>query len=172
MVTIRQSTNSEAAWLQAGFDAHMGWAKPTGYFADVLGEQAKGETILLVVLAESAYLGHCKVVWRSAYPGFRDSDIPEIQDLNVRPDYRRRGIGSALLDNAERRIAQRSDFAGIGFGLYADYGAAQRLYIKRGYVPDGRGLHYRTNPVVAGETYRVDDDLVMYLVKRLPTPLN
>ena len=51
--------------------------------------------------------------------------------------------------STKRRItyAQRSDHAGIGFGLYADYGAAQRLYIKRGYIPDGRGAHYGTSPV-------------------------
>ncbi len=145
----------------------MGWTKPPGYFAAALERQAQGHLALLLALEESAYLGHCKVVWRSAYPGFRDRGTPEIQDLNVRPDYRRRGIGSALLDAAERRIAERSDFAGIGFGLYADYGAAQRLYIKRGYLPDGRGLHYGSNPAVAGETYRVDDDLVLYLVKML-----
>ena len=87
--------------------------------------------------------------------------------MNVRPDYRRRGNASALLDHAEQLIGARSDFAGIGFGLYADYGAAQRLYTKRGYLPDGRGAHYGGRPVIAGETYPVDDDLLLYLVKRL-----
>ena len=167
MFTIRQAENDQADWLQASFDTYMGWEKPAGYFAALLARQARGELGLLLALSESTYLGHCSLVWRSAYPGFRDRGIPETQDLNVRPDFRRRGIGSALLDEAERRIAERSDFAGIGFGLYADYGAAQRLYVKRGYVPDGRGLHYGVNPAVAGETYRVDDDLVLYLVKIL-----
>ena len=167
MFTIRQAGNGEADWLQASFDERMGWTKPPGYFATLLERQARDEVTLLLALHESSYLGHCNVVWRSAYAGFRDRSIPETQDLNVRPDFRRRGIGSALLDEAEQRIAERSEFAGIGFGLYADYGAAQRLYIKRGYVPDGRGLHYGAHPVVAGETYRVDDDLVLYLVKQL-----
>lgn len=167
MTSIRQATSDESVWLQASFDSAMGWNKPPAYFAAALDRQAQGKLVLLIALDETTYLGHCKVVWRSAYSGFRDNDIAEIQDLNVRPDYRRRGVGSALLDEAEGRIAQRSDIAGIGFGLYADYGAAQRLYIKRGYVPDGRGLHYRTSPTVAGETYRVDDDLALYLTKRL-----
>ncbi len=145
----------------------MGWTKPPGYFYRLLEGQSRGELALLVAVEQAAYQGHCKIVWRSEYAGFRDSGAPEIQDLNVRPDLRRRGIGNALLDEAERRIKQRSDFAGIGFGLYADYGAAQRLYIKRGYVPDGRGAQYGGQPVIAGETYRVDDDLVLYLVKCL-----
>ena len=169
MFRIRQAREDEeeGAWLQASFDAQMGWRKPPGYFAGLLERQARGEVSLLLALNESAYLGHCYVVWRSAYPGFRERGIPETKDLNVRPHYRRRGIGSALLDEAERRIAERSDLAGIGFGLYADYGAAQRLYIKRGYAPDGRGLHYGADPAVAGESYRVDDDLALYLVKSL-----
>ena len=149
----------------------MGWTKPPGYFADLLERQARGEVALLLALAESTYLGHCIVVWRSAYAGFRQRGIPEIQDLNVRPDYRRRGNASALLDHAEQLIGARFEFAGIGFGLYADYGAAQRLYTKRGYLPDGRGAHYRAQPVVAGETYPVDDDLLLYLVKRLRAPM-
>ena len=123
--------------------------------------------MLLFALQESTWLGHCKIVWQSAYPGFRQNSIPEIQDLNVRPDYRRKGVGSALLEEAEKHIAQRADRAGIGFGLYADYGAAQRLYIKRGYIPDGRGAHYGTSPVFPGETYAIDDGLVLYLVKQL-----
>lgn len=167
MFTIRQAANDEADWLQASFAEHMAWTKPPGYFAAALARQARDELLLLLALDDSAWLGHCAVVWRSDYPGFRDAGIPEIQDLNVRRDYRRRGIGSALLDEAERRVSQRAEAAGIAFGLYADYGAAQRLYVKRGYVPDGRGLHYRVSPVVAGETYRVDDDLLLYLVKRL-----
>lgn len=145
----------------------MGWTKPPDYFATLLDLQTQRQLVLLLALSESIYLGHCQVLWRSAYPGFRDHGIPEIKDLNVCPDHRRRGIGSALLDEAERRIVERSDVAGIGVGLYADYGAAQRLYTKRGYVPDGRGLHYGVNPVVTGETYRVDDELVLYYLKDL-----
>ena len=145
----------------------MGWKKAPGYFAQALSRQANGELELLVALEAEAYVGHCLVVWRSDYAGFRERGIPEIKDLNVGPDWRRRGIGSALLDEAERRVAQRSERAGIAFGLYADYGAAQRLYIKRGYVPDGRGLHYGLAPALPGQSYRLDDELVLYLLKRL-----
>lgn len=167
MFSIRQARRDEADWLQASFDESMGWRKAPGYFASVLGAQALGQLELLLALRESIYLGHCQVVWRSGYPGFDERGIPEIQDLNVRPDCRRRGIGTSLLDEAERRIAQRSRQAGIGFGLYADYGAAQRLYIKRGYVPDGRGAYHGAELAQAGQCYRLDDNLVLYLVKRL-----
>ncbi len=167
MIHIRQAKSSDAEWLQTSFDTHMGWTKSAGYFADVCRLQDADEVVLLVATQGDHYLGHCKIVWSPDYPHFRDNQIPEIQDLNVRPDYRRQGVASQLLDDCEQRIKEQSDVVGIGFGLYRDYGAAQRLYIKRGYVPDGHGLHYNHHPVVAGKSYRVDDDLVLYLTKQL-----
>ena len=46
---------------------------------------------------------------------------------------------SRLLEIAEKEVATKGDIVGIGVGLYEDYGPAQRLYIKRGYIPDGKG---------------------------------
>jgi len=56
---------------------------------------------------------------------------------------------------------------GLGVGLYRDYGSAQRLYAKLGYVPDGRGVTYRGFPVEPGHLYRAGDDLILWLKKRL-----
>ena len=67
----------------------------------------------------------------------------------------------------EERIAARSRVAGIGVGMTADYGAAQRLYVRRGYVPDGRGLMTGGRPVAFGESVPVDDDLVLYFTREL-----
>ena len=39
---------------------------------------------------------------------------------------------------------------GIGVGLYPDYGSAQRLYIKRGYLPDGHGATYNYESNMGG----------------------
>jgi hypothetical protein len=72
-----------------------------------------------------------------------------------------------VLDAAERLVAERSRVVGIGVGMDADYGAAQRLYVKRGYVPDGAGLLYGNHPVRFGETVRVDDELCLRLTKVL-----
>lgn len=58
-----------------------------------------------------------KVVWASSYPPLRESAIPEIQDLNVLDEFRRRGVASRLLDHAEAEISKRSAFVGIGVGL-------------------------------------------------------
>jgi hypothetical protein len=48
-----------------------------------------------------------------------------------------------------------------------DYGAAQRMYVLRGYVPDGRGLHYRGHYPQYGEKMTVDDSMALYFTKEL-----
>ena len=164
---IRPAKQNEADWLQDSFAAGMGWRKADGYFASVLREQKAGAAVLLLALDLGEYLGHCKVIWLPDYPGFRERGIPEIQDLNVIRSRRRKGLASRLLGTAEELISRRADYAGIGFGLHADYGAAQRLYIQRGYVPDGRGVHYRDQPLQPGASVTVDDGLALYLVKKL-----
>ena len=67
----------------------------------------------------------------------------------------------------ERVIAERADVAGIGFGMGSDYGPAQRLYVLRGYVPDGRGLIDGHDQVEYGKKITVSHDLAIYLTKKL-----
>ena len=71
------------------------------------------------------------------------------------------------MDEAERLIAERSRICGIGVGLHHDYGAAQRLYALRGYVPDARGITSHGRRVNWGDEAKVDDDLVLWLTKPL-----
>jgi GNAT superfamily N-acetyltransferase len=168
MATVRPATEQDAPWMDAGFRGGMGWPKPDGYFVARVAEATAGEVVVLVAADdESNYLGHAIVQWVSRYAGFQEPCIPEVQDLNVIATSRRQGVGSMLLDHAERLIAGRSPHAGIGVGLYADYGQAQRLYVKRGYVPDGAGVMRNNQPVVPGSTERVDDELILYLIKPL-----
>lgn len=55
--------------------------------------------------------------------------------------------------------------AGIGVGLYSDYGAAQRIYVRRGYLPDGRGIMYRNQPVEPGATITIDEEAALMLTR-------
>ncbi|MDD9938178.1 MAG: GNAT family N-acetyltransferase [Myxococcales bacterium] len=131
-----------------------------------LQQQADGARVVLVALHGGQAVGYGCLVWRSPYPPFAATRIPEIQDLNVVAEVRRRGVGSALLDELEDLALARCDTVGIGVGLYADYGPAQRLYVRRGYVPDGCGVRYGDRTPAPGEAVRLDDDLVLYLTKR------
>ncbi len=167
-LTIRALRRDDAAVIAAAFAA-QGWHKPAAQYERYYAEQDAGERDVLVAEVAGVFVGYVTVVWRSEYQPFDERAIPEIVDLNVLIAFQRRGIASALLDAAEARIAVRSSVAGIGVGMTADYGAAQMLYVRRGYVPDGRGLAYHARTLHYGDATIVDDDLVLYLTKRVGT---
>ena len=165
-LNIRLLAPEDIPIIAAAFAA-LGWNKPASQYERYLAEQERGERVALVAWLGDEFAGYVTIVWASDYPPFREARIPEISDFNVLPHLRRRGIGTRLLDEAERRIAGRSAVAGIGVGLDGDYGAAQRLYVKRGYVPDGRGIYAHGRPVAWGETIIVDDGVALYFTKPL-----
>ena len=66
---------------------------------------------------------------------------------------------------AELEAVKKQNKVGIGVGLYDGYGSAQRLYIKRGYIPDGLGVTYNYNHVTPGANVCLDDDLVLWFTK-------
>ena len=117
------------------------------------------------------FAGYVTLKWQSEYPSFKEQNIPEIMDLNVLPAYRKMRVGSLLLDIAEKEAATKSEVVGIGVGLYVGdeggYGAAQRLYVKRGYIPDGKGVTYNYELTVPGNSYLLDDDFVLWFTKKL-----
>ncbi len=165
-LSIREMAGDIAQMISSAFSA-IGWNKPRSQYDRYYEEQKAGKRIVLVAFVDGEFSGYGNIVWESGCPSFRNKGIPEISDLNVLPCFRRRGIATALMDKAEGMISERSDSVGIGFGLYADYGAAQRMYVLRGYVPDGRGATYREVPVRGGQCVCADDDLIVWLTKQL-----
>ena len=93
---------------------------------------------------------------------------PEIVDFNVLEKFQRKGIGTKLMDVAEKIASEYADTVYLGVGLHSGYGSAQRMYVKRGYIPDGSGVWYKDKPCTPYDTiYTNDDDLVLYLSKKL-----
>ena len=145
----------------------LNWEKPASQYELYLKEQALKFRDVYVAFIDEDFAGYLTICWTSSYGPFREEDIPEIVDFNVLPKYRRQGIGTQLMDKAESEIAKVNTIAGIGVGMDSDYGPAQRLYVNRGYVPDGRGLYYRGHYPAYGEKIIVDDNLALYLTKKL-----
>lgn len=164
---IRKATDKDLADLDRIAQA-MGDVHETGYFARCLAEQALGNRTVFLVEEDGALVGYAQLVWKPNYQPFRRLGIPEIQDMNITPEFRKRGFGGLLIDHCEKaaRTAGKTDI-GISVGLYPRYGAAQRLYVKKGYVPDGAGIAYDEVTVTAGEMKPVDDFLTLKLVKEL-----
>lgn len=145
----------------------LGWNKPASQYEHYLVEQALELRDVHVAFVDGNFAGYLTICWKSGYIPFHEKNIPEIVDFNVLPRFRRMGIGTQLMDKAEEEIAMVSPIAGIGVGMTADYGAAQRLYVLRGYIPDGLGLHWKNHHAQYGEQVTVDDDLALYLTKEL-----
>jgi GNAT superfamily N-acetyltransferase len=165
-VAIRPLRASDAETIADAF-AGIGWVKPREQYERYFAEQEARERQVWVAEVDERFAGYVTLNWRPRYPPFRDERIPEIQDLNVLPAFRRRGIGSALLDAAERAAGERVAVVGIAVALGAEYGSAQRLYVRRGYVPDGRGIAWRGRTPGYGEQVVVDDDLVLCFTRGL-----
>ena len=173
---LRELTAADCLPIAQAFAA-QGWDKPEAQYLRYLADSQAGRRAVLLAEVDSQgtggqstglqFAGYLTIVWASEYPPFREAGIPEIVDFNVLKKFQRRGIGSALMDEAERRIAAVSPVAGIGVGLDPDYGPAQILYVRRGYVPDGRGAHSHEQPLRYGEMVKVDDGLALFLTKAL-----
>lgn len=136
-----------------------------------LAEHQDGRRSLLIAVEPedpSRCRGYGSLLWSSQYHPFRELGIPEIQDLVVSEQWRNHGIATSLIRALEDQARSRGyKQTGLGVGLYADYGPAQRLYTKLGYKLDGHGVTYKCVPIKGGETVRLDDDLIVWMVKLL-----
>jgi len=165
-VIIRQINEKDSEMIAAAFK-EQGWNKTVGQYENYIVEQKNGERVTLVAELDGMFAGYVNVIWNSYYPYFNEEHIPEINDFNVLIKYQRLGIGSKLMDKAEEIISQRSSIAGIGVGLFSDYGKAQVLYVKRGYIPDGKGIYNGERYINYGDSIVIDDDIVLYFKKKL-----
>lgn len=162
MISIAPLQSSEIA--EVGL-AHAVLNKSIEQYQRYFEDQEAGRRLVLIARSDGAVAGYVTINWLPDYPPFRDAGVPEIQDFNVLPAFRHRAIGTRLMDEAERLILERSSVIGIGVGLHRDYGPAQRLYVKRGYVPDALGITSHGRRVNWGDEAKIDDDLVLWFTK-------
>ncbi|MCI8623634.1 MAG: GNAT family N-acetyltransferase [Provencibacterium sp.] len=165
-VLIRDMAQSDAQRITEGERA-QGWDQTIEKYEMRLQHQAQGKAVAIVAEYEGEVAGYINVYPHSEWGAFARRGYAEIVDFGVLEKYRRKGIGSKLMDAAEKIAAAYSKVVYLGVGLHSGYGSAQRMYIKRGYIPDGTGVWYRDSvcPQYAGCCN--DDDLVLYLSKPL-----
>lgn len=130
-------------------------------------QEEKVRTLYLAKL-DDEIIGYANLLKYSAYYEFKQNNIPEINDLWIKETHRKQGFAEKLIQFLEMTAYQEGYHQiGIAVGLFKDYGPAQRLYTKMGYVPDGKGVTYMNYPVIPGKIYRVDNDLLLWLTKSL-----
>jgi ribosomal protein S18 acetylase RimI-like enzyme len=164
---IRRLSADDPAVMHFAF-LQQGWDKPQSQFEHYLSEQSKGEKEGLLAWVDVHFAGYLLISWKSWYPPFEHAHIPEIVDLNVLKIFQRKRIASRLMDEAEKRIFAHHRRVGITVGLTSDYGAAQKLYVSRGYVPDGQGISQNEIFISKNQNVIANDDLVLALTKDRP----
>ena len=159
----------EPADAQAFFDEYtaQGWHPDVAYYHMRMREQTEGKCVALTAVYQGQPAGTL-YLYRYAQEGpFREKGLPVIVDFGVLQKYQRMGIGGRLMDVAEQIAAQHADAVCLGVGLSQEYGSAQRMYVKRGYIPDGSGVWYGDKPCAPYGSCVNDDDLILYLSKKL-----
>lgn len=162
---IRDLTEADVAPLVAG-EIAQGWTATPDKLQMRLRDAAEGRCIALCAELDGAPAGYNNLYFTPDGP-FTGKPWPEIVDFAVLETCRGHGVGAALMDCAERLAAARSDTVCLGVGLHSGYGSAQRMYVKRGYVPDGSGVWFGGAVCPPYAPCENNDDLVLYFTKKL-----
>jgi ribosomal protein S18 acetylase RimI-like enzyme len=101
--------------------------------------QERGDTTYLVAWDEEIARGSGVVRWRNS-PEYQLTGLlpgcPEICHLQVRPEYRSRGVGTQLIAKAEGLVRARA-LTRVGVVVADDNVGATALYVRLGFVPTG-----------------------------------
>ena len=163
--SIRKMQESDIQELSRGFIS-QGWPSREEILTRYFKEQESGEREVLVAEVEGALAGYITILSCAKQGPFAEI-YPELSDFNVFEPFQNQGIGNLLLEEAEKQVRLISDKVTLGVGLHSGYGPAQRLYIKRGYIPDGTGVWYQNHQPAMNAVCEDIGELILYLSKNL-----
>jgi ribosomal protein S18 acetylase RimI-like enzyme len=165
-LTIRSMVKSDIEKFVIGF-AEQGWHKSYKLFNGYYNQQEKNEKLVIVAEKCGDVSGYVALLPYTNVGPFAYRNIPEIVDFNVLIKYQKKGIGNKIMDIAENLAKEKSGYVSLSVGLHSGYGSAQRMYVKRGYIPDGTGVWYNGKQLEPYTECVNDDDLVLYFLKSL-----
>lgn len=137
------------------------------YLKNQLENQRKQQCSALLALYNGEIAGYVFLYYKCRWGGLANCGLPGVIDLIVFEKYRKKGIATVLMDIAENIAKKYSDKVYLDVCLSSEYGSAQRLYVKRGYVPDGKGVYYEEKVCKTNAICRNDDELTLCLVKEV-----
>lgn len=167
-IVIRNMVDSDAAIITRE-ELAQGWHAAEGKYILRLKDQREGRAISLVAEYLGQAAGYINIYPNATWGAFAGKGYPEIVDFGVLEKYRCKGIGSKLMDVAEKVAREYSTTVSLGVGMNTSYGSAQRMYVKRGYIPDGTGVWYQGIMWPPYTNCCNDDELILYFSKQLDT---
>lgn len=164
-INVRKMENRDVPLISQMF-VEQGWSPRDLVLKNYIKEQKEGIRIALVAEIEERIVGYVTLI-ELAQNGPFINVYPEIADFNVFEKYRKKGIGNVLLDEIEKEAKKNYKVITLGVGIHKEYGPAQRIYIKRGYIPDGTGAWYNDKNIDVNEACLNNNNLILYLSKNL-----
>ena len=137
------------------------------YFDKQFGHIREKACAGLIAVCQGEIAGYVYLYYQCKWGGMGNQGYSGVVDLYVWDKFRRRGIGHMLMDAAEQIAAEYSSLVYLDVGLNSEFGSAQRLYAKRGYIPDGKGCYYVEKVCGTNAVCRNSDELTLCLVKKL-----
>ncbi len=165
-IKVRSMVPEDAKIL---YDTYLsyGWHPEIETYESYYREQEESVRLVFIAEYDGDVKGQCTLVLHPSEGPWGGKDIPEIVDLTVFFDIHGKGIGTKLLDVAESEASKISDTVFLAVGVHSGYGPAQRIYVKRGYIPDGSGVWYQGKVLDQYAPCVNDDDLLLFMSKSL-----
>lgn len=166
-INIRMINKNDISRIDKRF-IDQGWTSRLDTLNNYYNEQQIGKRIVLIAEINKDIAGYVTLLKIAKHGPFA-GNYPEVADFNVFKGYQKQGIGNRLLERVEQEASKFSETITLGVGMHKGYGSAQRLYIKRGYIPDGTGVWYHNKNIEINEPCSNNDDLAIYLSKVIDT---
>ena len=165
-LTIRNMRIEDA---QKIYDTYLsyGWHPSMETYEKYYSEQKENKRMVFIAEYEGKVSGLCTLVLNPTEGPWANMGYPEIVDMSVFLHAQNKGIGNKLLDAVEGEAAKISNTVYLAVGVHSGYGAAQRIYVKRGYIPDGNGAWYQGKILDQYAPCCNDDELVIFMSKKL-----
>ena len=143
---IREPYEGELKALSGLLDAYRVFygqpSDPTAAARFLRRRMEQADSVIFVAVADGRVAGFTQL-----YPSFSSSPLQQVyilNDLFVHPDYRKRGLGRALLLKAQRFCRDRGA-KGLALETAVD-NPAQQLYELMGWKRDAGVFHYFWTP--------------------------
>jgi len=151
-MNIREAREEDIGYLNAIKNKKM-----DELFLKRIQEAKEGKSVYLIMEDDNEAVGH---VFLKYYGTPNLSDYPNMEDLAVRADKRRLGIGTMLISECER-LSKEKGFSKIGLSVNPTLNPhAKEMYEKLGYK------HIGNEPYLDG-IYDGTEDWVIDMVKEL-----
>jgi GNAT superfamily N-acetyltransferase len=110
-----------------------------GRFEDYYIEHLREIRLVFVALEQDEdgnrdYFGYASILWEAPSTALWQRNIPEIVDIFVQKNFRRKGIATALIKACEAAANEKGHHKlGLSVGNSEEFAPARKLYAKLGY---------------------------------------